>query len=473
MSSPKEQPGFELVEYATLTDVGMRRSHNQDAYGILLASAEEAWRERGHVLLVADGMGAHAVGELASQMASEIIPHIYQKHATGGPVQAIRRAFTEANSNIHLRGQQNREFNGMGTTGTALIMRPEGAWVGHVGDSRAYRIRQQRVEQLSFDHSLQWEMARRQQIAPDCITGIPSNVIIRSLGPEPTVQVDIEGPHPVMPGDVYVLCSDGLSNQVTDQELGAILTLFPIEEAASFLIDVANLRGGPDNITVVAARVAGDTPADDEEPPTATYSFLRGLPWWKRWPWYTHAMAGGIALGLIALTLAVASQQTLSILTFTAAVGVLTAGLVGLFRSYQQDGGGEGDNNEPSGPAQVYRTGSAVLDMALIERFTQNCSQVLEAVKEKDIPYDTVKYQKHQEAFEAALKKNDLKKAFVERCRALGVLMNCLRGQRGKDEKFKPNWHGPGGGFNSFPSHHAKPPVRELDDGDDIGLDPS
>jgi PPM family protein phosphatase len=470
MSSVNGQPGFELAEHATLTDVGMRRSHNQDAYGILLASAEEAWRERGHVLLVADGMGAHAVGELASQMASEIIPHIYQKHATGGPVQAIRRAFTEANSNIHLRGQQNREFNGMGTTGTALIVRPEGAWVGHVGDSRAYRVRQQRVEQLSFDHSLQWEMARRQQIAPDCITGIPSNVIIRSLGPEPTVQVDIEGPHPVMPGDVYVLCSDGLSNQVTDQELGAIVSLFPLAEACPFLIDIANLRGGPDNITVVAARVAGETSADDEEPPTTSYSFLRGLPWWKRWPWHTHCMAGGITLGLIALTLAVGGQHSLSILTFTAAVGVLTAGLVGVFRSYQQEDGGEGDGNEPSGPAQVYRTGSSVMDMPLIERFTQTFSQVLEAVKEKGFPYDSVKMQRHQDAFETALKKKDLTQAFKERCRALGVLMTSLRGQRGKDEKFKPNWHGPGGGFNPPP---INPPPRDLDDGDDIELEPS
>src|SRR5207244_1910113 len=113
------------------------------------------------------------------------------------------------------------------------------------------------VEQLSFDHSLQWELARRQQVAPDRIAGIPSNVIVRSLGPEANVQVDVEGPHDVEPADIYLVCSDGLSNQLTDQELGATVTHLPLSEASQFVVDLANLRGGPDNITVVAARLPG------------------------------------------------------------------------------------------------------------------------------------------------------------------------------------------------------------------------
>src|SRR5437660_1025485 len=127
-------------------------------------------------------MGAHAVGEMASELAAKIILHTYHKHSLEGAASALRKAFVEANASIHARGQQNREFEGMGTTSTALLIRPEGVWVGHVGDSRAYRVRKGKIEQLSFDHSLVWEFARRQRVDPDSVQGIPSNVIIRSLG---------------------------------------------------------------------------------------------------------------------------------------------------------------------------------------------------------------------------------------------------------------------------------------------------
>src|SRR5437899_2016780 len=207
-------------------------------------------------------MGAHAVGELASKIAIDNIPHIYFKHAQEGPSVALRRAILETNSAIHARGQQNREFEGMGTTGTALVLRPEGVWVGHVGDSRAYRVRGGKIEQLSFDHSLVWELARRQGVRPEELQGIPSNVIVRSLGPEPLVQVDIEGPHPIKPGDIYVVCSDGLSGPVSDREIGAVVSVLPPKEACRFLINLANLQGGPDNITAIVVHVAGQAASE-------------------------------------------------------------------------------------------------------------------------------------------------------------------------------------------------------------------
>jgi protein phosphatase len=284
------------------------------------------------------------------------------------------------------------------------------------------------------------------------------------------VQVDIEGPHAVMPGDVYVLCSDGLSNLITDQELGAILTIFPLAEACPFLIDIANLRGGPDNITVVAARVAGEAPPADTQPPKATYSFRSGLPWWKRLPWYLQALSGGMALGILALLLAVGGVQGLSIFIFTMAVIVLMAGLYGVFRNYQREVSGEEDGNEPSGPPQVYRAAACSVDKTLIERFTQNFSQVLEVVKEKGFAFDTAKLQKHQAAFDEAVKKNDLPGAFRARCRALSILLVTLRGHRGKDERFKPNWHGPYE-KSSNNSHNATNPLHDLDT--DIELEPS
>ena len=240
---------FNQIEHAAKTDVGVRRSHNQDAHTVLLAKDKEMWRERGHVFVVADGMGAHAVGEMASAMACNIIPHTYHKHVKDGVVQALRKAFTEANHEIHGRGQANREFEGMGTTGTALVLRPEGAWIGHVGDSRAYRIRAGQMEQLTFDHSLVWEKAKRAKVRPEEMEGVPHNVIVRSLGPDPDVEVDIRGPHPVEDGDTFLLCSDGLSGPLSDPEMGAVTSVLTPAEACQLLIDLTNLRGGPDNIT--------------------------------------------------------------------------------------------------------------------------------------------------------------------------------------------------------------------------------
>ena len=182
---------FDQIEQASLTDVGVRRSHNQDNYAVLLAGDEGQWSQRGHLFLVADGMGAHAVGEKASEQAAGVIPHIYHKHAHQGPATSLRRAFVEANASIHACGQANREFEGMGTTATALLLRPEGAWVGHVGDSRVYRIRDGVIDQLSYDHSLVWEYARIKQIDPAEVHDIPANVIHRCLGPEPKMEVDV------------------------------------------------------------------------------------------------------------------------------------------------------------------------------------------------------------------------------------------------------------------------------------------
>ena len=249
-------PAFEPVRYTALTDVGVKRSHNQDACAAQPAVDAAAFEAVGHVFVVADGMGGHAVGEKASAKAVRDIPFLYGKHVKeGGVVAALRRAFTETNAGIHAIGQENPEFRGSGTTSTALVLRPEGAWVGHVGDSRCYRIRDGVAEQLTFDHSWVWEIARRQGVDPDELGDFKKNVIIRSLGPDPEVEVDIEGPHPVKPGDSYLLCSDGLTGVVTPQEVGAVVSVLPPDEACRFLVDLANLRGGPDNITVVVVRV--------------------------------------------------------------------------------------------------------------------------------------------------------------------------------------------------------------------------
>jgi protein phosphatase len=249
-----------MVEYAVLSDVGMRRPNNQDAATALPAKRTEMYRARGHLFVVADGMGAHAAGELASRMAIDKIPHYYLKNTEVGAAEALRQAIEEANYEIHSRGQQNPEFHNMGTTASALALLPDGAIVGHVGDSRVYRLRGQVFEQLTFDHSLVWEMQASGQVPADSALSqtIPKHVITRSLGPSDTVSIDLEGPWPVRRGDRYLLCSDGLTGQVDDTEIGVLLGCLPPHRAVRVLVDLANLRGGNDNITVIAVQVTGD-----------------------------------------------------------------------------------------------------------------------------------------------------------------------------------------------------------------------
>ena len=176
-------PFFKSIEHAGLTDVGSKRSHNQDAFFVQKASDRAHWETVGHLYIVADGMGGHAVGEKASAKAVQEIPLTYVKHVQDGPVSALRRAFQEANAGIHAIGTSNPEFKGLGTTATGLVLRAEGAWIGHVGDSRAYRIRDQHIQQLTYDHSYAWEMAKRLGIPPEELGDIKKNVIVRSLGP--------------------------------------------------------------------------------------------------------------------------------------------------------------------------------------------------------------------------------------------------------------------------------------------------
>jgi protein phosphatase len=238
----------------------MRRASNQDSMAIALADDDRDWRSRGHLFVVADGMGAHAAGELASQIATDNIPHAYQKRRDLPPCESIVAAVQDANSRINTKGQNSVDFHGMGTTCSCLLLLPEGAMAAHVGDSRVYRLRGHWLEQLTFDHSLVWEMAAAGHASEEDVPSyVPKNVITRSLGPNPTVRVDLEGPLPLREGDRFLLCSDGLTGPLNAQLIGMILSSLPPDDAAQTLVDLANLRGGPDNISVVVAEVADPT----------------------------------------------------------------------------------------------------------------------------------------------------------------------------------------------------------------------
>ncbi len=294
----------QTVEFAALSDIGFRRQNNEDSNTVLMAARSEVYQQFGHLFLVADGMGGHAVGELASKIAADTVPLAFQKARPDPFADALKHAIEEANTVIHNRGEKNSDFRKMGTTCTTLVLSPQGALVGHIGDSRCYRIRGRRIDQLTFDHSLQWELIRQgKQRREDILLQQPRNVITRCLGPEPDVEVDIEGPYPVAPGDIYLLCSDGLTGLLTDPEIGLIARYLPPVEACRLLVDLANLRGGTDNVTVVIARV-GDLPEGLSE---SSVPMLAVRPDRTSWGWFA-AWCGWALLLAISIVLMISGR---------------------------------------------------------------------------------------------------------------------------------------------------------------------
>lgn len=277
MSSPssKLERSIGGLRCTAVSDVGMRRSSNQDSLAVSLAEGNHQWNSHGHLFMVADGMGAHAAGELASKLATDTVPHSYHKRTEVSPSEAIVEAIREANQVIYTKGSNSVDFQGMGTTCSCLVVLPQGALAAHVGDSRVYRLRGSCFEQLTFDHSLVWEMAAAGHASEDEIPAyVPKNVITRSLGPHPTVSVDVEGPFSVQTGDRFLLCSDGLTGPLKPELIGAVVGSLPLSDAAQTLIDLANLLGGPDNITTIVVEIAeadklglAAPPEESERPP--------------------------------------------------------------------------------------------------------------------------------------------------------------------------------------------------------------
>jgi protein phosphatase len=285
-----------ILKHASVSDLGMRRTNNQDSLTVVVTDDVATWATRGHLLIVADGMGAHAAGELASKLAVDNIPHTYFKLRDLYPPAALRQAIRDANTTIHTKGQSSIGFQGMGTTCSCLVLLPQGALVAHIGDSRIYRLRGDLLEQLTFDHSLVWEMAAAGQMTEaDVPSYIPKNVITRSLGPHPSVHIDLEGPYTCESGDKFLMCSDGLSGPITDEEIGVLLNCMPPDDAVETLVDLANFRGGPDNITVVVAQVDGAVP-----PAAMACQEVGDAPRSQRWPTAPLWIAAGVFLAMLA-----------------------------------------------------------------------------------------------------------------------------------------------------------------------------
>ncbi len=411
------------LEYGAASDVGLRRANNQDSMTVALANSQETWQKRGHLFMVADGMGAHAAGELASKIATDVVALSYHKLIELSPPKAVLEAFRDANEQIYDRAQASLDFKGMGTTGTLLVLLPEGALLGHAGDSRAYRLRDDRFEQLTFDHSLVWEMRATGQFPEGAVPShIPKNIITRSLGPNPSVQTDLEGPFPLEIGDTFLLCSDGLSGEVADEEMGAIIGCLSPVEAVRALVDLANLRGGPDNITVLVARVTGPQlaaggpplPEPENEQPTARP--ISSLVW--------------TLLGICVLTCLGFAAMGHFLLAAVAALGAVASAIVALMQRYGSDeGAGFGGRLLGKGPY-------AACNRAAGKEFAGRVAKIVQKVrgaaeKEKcDIDWDVVDvFEQHAAAAE---EKGDHTQAIRERFRAMSSIMEQLKHHRRK-----------------------------------------
>jgi PPM family protein phosphatase len=278
---------------AGLTDVGLQREHNEDSFVVL---------KEFDLYVVADGMGGHRAGDVASKLATETISEFFRStanedvtwpfHFDTNLSEEENRLLTGirvANRQIFERSTRSREFHGMGTTvvGAMFSARKQKMYIGHVGDSRCYRVRDGVIKQLTRDHSLFNDyVLAMPDLTEEQRRELPKNVITRALGMQDQVMVDLQHDD-ALPGDTYILCSDGLSGMIQDDEIEQIIGgSGDIRDACRKLIERANEHGGEDNITAVLIRIEDETkPSEDrlsaaktETPPAPSSTLMAPIP---------------------------------------------------------------------------------------------------------------------------------------------------------------------------------------------------
>lgn len=371
--------------------------------------------------MVADGMGAHAAGEFASKLAIDHIPHLYSKYENQRVTDALRKAVEDANMEIHRRGQANEEFHNMGTTCSLISLLPQGAVVAHVGDSRVYRMRQNRLEQLTFDHSLVWEMKASGQLqSEEEWEKIPKNVITRSLGPYPEVKVDLEGPFPIQVGDTFLLCTDGLTGQVSDAEIGSILANLHPNEAVRVLVDLANLRGGPDNITVIVIKVVHPQLVTTDS--NGSFTSREG----------SSRLLNPISIGVFVVAVLATALFYFITSNWIAALvpGIIAAGCLAwiLVQLIQGLGGGENVAHTSSqlGKGPYTRTDCAS-PAGVVEQLQSITSQLFDGAKKQKWPIDFAQMKSMLGTANQAAEQKNYPLAIQTFARSISFLMNQLR----------------------------------------------
>lgn len=250
------KPNFEMVtSVGVRTDLGSVRENNEDKFDFFEPLETQLLAVKGCFYAVADGMGGHAGGQIASEMALKMILRTYYGDPDEDVPGSLGRAFAAANSLVYDTAQAIPGREGMGTTCTALVLRDDRIYAAHVGDSRLYLLRDGEMAQLSQDHSWVAEQVRRGSMSGEEAEMSPfKNVITKSIGTSPAVEPDLFD-EDLLEGDVFLLCSDGLTGFVKDKEIQNTLSDWSPAMASMKLIDMANERGGGDNITVVIVSV--------------------------------------------------------------------------------------------------------------------------------------------------------------------------------------------------------------------------
>lgn len=261
-----------------LSHTGLVRETNEDAVAYVIPADVDPGAKRGSLFLVADGMGGHAAGEIASRIAAHTVLRLFYE-LDGSPPDILSQSFSAADEAIRTQSQAEPEYAGMGTTCTVLAVCDGAAYLAHVGDSRAYLWRDGTLHQISRDHSLVAEMVQRGLLTNAEAAQSPQrNIITRALGSDVSAEpfVFTEG-LPVQRGDVFVLCSDGLTDVVDDKKISETIAREPPPEACQALLDAALAAGGPDNISVGVFGIRASAPIVNEMRSTRPISIL-GAP---------------------------------------------------------------------------------------------------------------------------------------------------------------------------------------------------
>ncbi|AQV97268.1 serine/threonine-protein phosphatase [Cupriavidus necator] len=244
-----------------LSDVGCVRKQNEDAIGCMIPREDDPFARAGTLAVVADGMGGHAAGEVASRIALSTVLHEYYRNP-GLPTDALKNAFAVANQAIGKLAADDPSCDGMGTTCSALAIVNDLAYIVHVGDSRIYLLRQREFRQLTEDDSMVGELFRQGLLTADEANRHPDkNVLLRALGaPDHEPAISLDG-FPLEHNDLLMLCTDGISDQIDDTTIASVIMRFDLFEACQQLIELARLAGGLDNASVAICSV-------QQQPPT-------------------------------------------------------------------------------------------------------------------------------------------------------------------------------------------------------------
>ncbi len=258
------------IEAALLSDAGCCRDGNEDRVRYVRPTDARLLNHKGVLAIIADGMGGHQSGEIASAMAVDTIDQCYYGTCKRRVSAALKWAFSEANKRIHAASLKEQRLHGMGTTATALVIRNGLAYFAHVGDSRLYHLKEGRLLLLSEDHSWVNDLVKQGIISIEEARQHPNrNIITRAIGTHPLVEAQISAAAlPVKVGDQYLLCTDGLHDLVSDVEITDILLNEPPHEACNQLIGLAKERGGYDNISVTILAIKAPGEVDPDAPPT-------------------------------------------------------------------------------------------------------------------------------------------------------------------------------------------------------------